>query len=368
MQTTEKSLASIVGPIPRSEDGIQYLRKLASKLTAELYDLAPHEFLIGLLYKTLIEDILGNCIEDDYVQHAPVQEFIDRLIDTWNTAQVLRPETSHEDWFQQLLRFAEEYHQLPMYRRSGDYTTVKGIKFFVASGSDPLIGPPIRDQERDPAYKLFPSMDATLGDPMLARDIMRWYLDRLIGLQSTLRANGDELGTLCFVEKPYSGTGALGAMGYLVDQLAIPAAIFRNRYWDLGARVRGEGPQAGQPVVLIYDVAINGSVLVEAVLFLQRNYNVQAVAALVLYDFEYDARVALEALGVTLVTYLRRTQVSEELRARQRLLADLRNYREGLLSVTESREGTESEPTAATKHLSRALDAFQDVMSSSSRE
>jgi hypothetical protein len=323
-----KRLADILQPLDSGVSDLHGLRVQFSRLTHELHSLDGEDFLLALIYKTIIGDILSNVAEDDYVRYEPMHGVVSELVRSWQVAAQVAEPAGWEQWADSMLSFADQYRQLPSFRNVVDITTVGGIKFFVASAEDPLVGPPLKDQSKDPTLKMFPNLDATLSDPVTARPIMRWYLDQVLDLQRAARSNGGEIQSICFIDKPYAGAGAVSAMGYLVDQLGMPGVIYRSGYWDPEARIRGTGPALGTQAILVTDVAIHGTALEEAVRFFLRRFNVMTVAALVIYDFGYDTADRLAEYNTQLVAKHTRTKLADELTARYQLLADLRRLRD----------------------------------------
>ena len=127
------------------------LRTLYAKLIERLPAVAgPDEtresFFVTLFYKNMIGDLLRNCIEDDYVSAGWVTSVITNLADTWEPASKLDVPEARDLWLQQVLEFSAHYRTLPLHRHRGATATVNGVKFFVASEDDPLLGLPIRPE------------------------------------------------------------------------------------------------------------------------------------------------------------------------------------------------------------------------------
>ncbi|MGI8554156.1 MAG: hypothetical protein ACR2PL_25720 [Dehalococcoidia bacterium] len=355
------------GPTTVSEhpDDIAVLRQFFSRLTETLSSSNdPRQFLISLIYKGIVEDILRNCMEDDYIRQQFVHDVVTQLEHSYRSTYDLSSEQSRNHWFDQLLEFSAKYRQLPSYRRSGDCVTVNGLKFFVASESDPLLGPPIADQNRHLSLRMFPNLDDTVTDPSTARQVIRWYVDTIRRERDDLKAHGADIGALCFIEKPFSAVGALALLAHIVDKVGIASSIYRSGYWETNARLRGTMPAIGSNAILIYDVAIHGTVLEEAARFLRDKFSIRAVSAVVMYDFGLGASANLARSDIRLISYVERSAVDRQLTAKYTLVSSLRQSQDKLIQrIREEGRLTASEvEREADEGLDRAFDRYRAVM------
>ncbi len=307
------------------------------------------DFLVRLLYACLTEDVLRNFAEDDYIKRDFVASTVEPLIASWGAAQNLRSAEAFAEMWQYLLSFASHYRQLPRYRGGLDHDVIDGVKFLVAADGGTITGVPDFDHNvdtDDPIRRMFPDLDATLTDPTTCDPVLGWYVERIEDQRRQLASAGKDLTTLCVVEKPFSVVGGLTLTAALVQQVGLPAVIYRLGYWDRGARVSGTQPEPGGTAVIVYDTAIAGTALHEAALFLHEEYEVDTAAAIVLYDFNAGGAEALADSGITLVSRLDRTRVQREIQVRERTALTELAQGEAVIQMKETERAASQHPVS----------------------
>lgn len=296
---------------------VQLQRNIASHLGESLPDLKNHrDFLAALTYKLFLDDILRTSMEDDNVSNKRVDESVRNL------ASSIRAycENNGARFIDALLEFAQNYRQIPLTRHHLDEIEVK-----YGNISAVICVPPLKAQKiyigDGHDWPAFANLDRNLADPRYSAKISHWYADTVKKLRG--KPSGVNIDILCFIEKTYSGIGALSLMPTLVSQIGIPATVYRAGYWDKGARITGDDPLSGTEGCFIYDVAIGGNALLEANAFLEENYGLKNRHAVVFFEYDVPeasynrARERLAGKGIELISCLKYSEVRDQIEAKQ---------------------------------------------------
>jgi orotate phosphoribosyltransferase len=323
MDSTTLELSAVTAPviadIKSSPTNVHHLRRLWSVLTQNLRALPERrDFTLALTFKGVFEDLLRHCMEDDYVSGATLSELVTLLASSFELAARDEVLDQRHDWLSVLVDAGELYRELLQNRPHSSIVTVDGIKFFAALGSDPLLGPAIEteQQKNDLSLRFFPNLDDTLADPSTGKEITHWYCSALDEIRSH-----DSIGGLCFIEKEYSSVGALTLMGTLCSHSGLPAVIYRPSHLYPEAKLTGGHIAPGAKIVMVYDVTIHGSMLLETHEFLKSRLNATADNAIVLYDFSQSAKQALrQGANIKLTARSTRSKLKSDLiRAHRKL-------------------------------------------------
>jgi len=262
---------------------IANLRELHQKLTQQLgSSIDSDDRMCGLFYKAMIEDVLENCIEDDYLDLATSKKIISRFI------SALRE--SDKSWEKRLAAFkpfAEIYKDVETARKIPDfiYLADDKIKALIATrkGNPFNIG-----DEHD--FDVFPSLDLNSCNPETSKLITKLYLNQIMLAREDFRQAHEEINWLCFIEKSYSVIGAIALLSSLVSQTELPACIYRPRYWNPQAKISGKAPLPNSRVCAVYDMVLGGSAILDAAEFLKNTYDAYMVAVVVLFDYDLKDR------------------------------------------------------------------------------
>jgi len=300
-------------------------RELYSKLTRSIQDAKNgEEFIIGLIYKSLLGDILQNCIEDDYVDNSVVDLSLNKL--ALNRRKVLKEAIQKKQWskiFRDLSKnFGKTYMKIPSLRNRMDYIYVDvnniKLKLFLNNAKDKIyIG-----KKYD--YPVFFNIDENLSDSDLAGKIVQQYVDKTKQTIERMKKKGENIDFLCFIEKPYSASGAVTLMPLLVSELELPAVIYRSDYWDKGSQLSGTKPTAGSRLCIIYDIVITGSTLLEADLYFRNNYGAKANSAVVFLDYEKNTTEKLAKEGIELISCLKYSDIKDKVESKLSIMQELR--------------------------------------------
>jgi len=286
-------------------DNLDLQRKIYDDLINSLRKVKGKEFAICLLYKGILEDILRQCMEDDYLENKIVKESVKRLALT----VVPLSEGKWDDFFERLREFGDVYSRIPSKRLVKDQIEIRNILFSVSTleRDKILIG-------KRSDWPFFVNMDKNLCCVERNREISKWYIKAIEDLRKQLQEELDDIDVLCFIEKSYSDVGAIGLMSLLVSRLNLPAIIYRHSHWDPKAKISANDPFIRNRACIVYDVVISGSMVEQAAQYLERNYDIETKAAVVL--FEYDgskARKTLERKGIKLISCLKYSQIKDEI-------------------------------------------------------
>lgn len=331
-------------------------RGIVSDLVSVLPDLEDdRDFLVALTYKLFLDDVLRTCMEDDYVSNRGVDETVRQL------ASAIQPycENKKAKFVDALLKFAQQYRQIPLHRLPLEEIEVE------YGGINSVICVPTSETEQiyignGHDWPAFANLDRNLADPRRSASIRRWYINTVRKLTKT--PNGSNIDIFCFIEKAYSGIGALALMPTFVSELQIPATVYRASYWDRGARITGEDPFSGTEGCLIYDVAIGGNALLEAKAFLEKSYGLRIRYAIVFLEYDSStspgrkmARERLQEEGVELISCLKYSDIEAQVNAKRSLVTSMRQIVE-TYSKKPRRKYTADIDKALEKYASTLLD------------
>lgn len=337
LSNLKKELADLAGQ-PYNV-GLQ--RQIVSNLVRSLPELEDRrEFLVALTYKLFLDDLLRNSMEDDYVCNKTVDESVRCL------ASAILPycKNKREKYIEALLRFAQVYRQIPLGRHQLDeieieyndinalicVPTLKAEKIYIGDGHD---------------WPAFANLDNNLADPRRSSAISKWYINVIKELIKAPEGKG--INILTFIQKEYSGVGALALMPTLVSELKIPATVYRAGYWDKGSRITGENPLSGTEGCIVYDAAIGGNAIIETNSFLEKEYGLRNNYAVVF--FEYDSPIqdnklmayqALKDNGIKLISCFKYSEVSDQIEPKQRFVKRMRELSQRYLDGNQKASRT----------------------------
>lgn len=371
------------------------LRDLHNELTDYLYKSGTkEEFTIGFIYKTWIEDLLKNLFEDDYVNNYEAKEIISRLCssiryfiaheedkngwleeifkfaDKYKKIPYLRylgseifvkgPEERYlfsidaefgddlsngvisenlKDIFKtkgftisenamvtkekgdkRVITDGEKIYIVEKEDRKFNIYEERRAKLFVADSGDDRI---FAGEDLD--YDIFPILDRNLTDPDFSKPICDWYLNTISKLK-----DAGEINTLCLIEKEFSAVGGLAMLSQLVYELELPCVIFRAGYWDQRVKIDGAMPSPDSKICVVFDVVYSGRMLSDVTRFLRENFGAEVKAAVVFFDFE-KGKANLEKADIKLFSYLRFSDVGEQIKAKLPLVKKLREIKNDII-------------------------------------
>jgi hypothetical protein len=327
-------LASYGERIGNGKTPVKDLRELYTQLVNGLSRTnGAEEFAIGLLYKGLVQDVLSNFVEDDYIERSKSREILSAFAATLGCDQ--RPS---EKQFDSLRKFAEVYMRVGGAKIRADITELRHADW----KNEPILALVAGSEGNEfnigdaHDFKVFPSLDINICDPKIGKRVEKMYLQKLRRVRADLRRKGEELDWLCFVEKSYSVVGAVTLVSRLVSSMGIPACIYRAGYWNLHAKLSGKMPTPKANVCIIYDMILGGDAVLDAARFLKETCDAHAQAVIVF--FEYDGKggedklksVGREILGndhgVRLYSLLRLSNVRPHVDRVVELYSEINHY------------------------------------------
>jgi hypothetical protein len=321
----EENLKGMLGRYVDKELTTMRLRDLHSALTDYLRKSeTEEEFAIAFIYKNLIEDLLKNIFEDDYVNNPKAKKIINSLRSS--IGYFSAHEEDKKGWLEQIFKFAKEYRELPYFMYPGNEIFVKGpngeeAKLFVADSEEHQIF------AGDDFENTFPILDRNLTDPYFSKPICDWYLNTI----SELKEKG-EINSLCFIEKEYSTVGGLAMLSQLVYKLELPGFIFRTSYWNKRAKIDGVIPTQEFKICIVFDVVYSGRMLSNVAQFLRENFGAETKAAVVFFDFE-KRKEYLEEEDIDLSSYLSYSDVNEQIKDELFIAKKSREIKNNITSV-----------------------------------
>lgn len=294
-------------------------RELHSELIQSLQETEnEEEFIIGLIYKSFLDDILRNCMEDDYLNNEIVEESLIKFASSRKSL----PNQKWDEVLKGIFNFGKTYKEISLQHKPIDYihVTINDIEIKLSIATAAKDGIFIGDK-RD--YPIFFNLDENLSDQHRAKKIIEWYANAVKQIIKQLKKSGETVDILCFIEKSYSVVGAVTLMPFLVSELELPATIYRANYWDKNSQISGTKPPAGSRLCFIYDVVISGSALLDANSFFEKNYGVRANSAVVFLDFEKGGDKLAEE-GIKLIPCLKYSDIKEKVELKRRVMKKLR--------------------------------------------
>ena len=138
---------------------------------------------------------------------------------------------------------------------------------------------------------LVPILDDNLTDPELSAPIVAAYLRRI----ERLRKRHD-VTALCFIEKDVGPVGALAMLSELVRATGLPASVYRQTHWSEQALITGYIPKNNERLLIVYDLVVTGSGIVQPAIAIEALTGAQCVGAVVVFGYG-DRRTQLEANG-----------------------------------------------------------------------
>lgn len=325
-------------------------RELHSELIQSLQETEnEEEFIIGLIYKSFLDDILRNCMEDDYLNNNIVKKSLIKFA----LSRKSLPNQKWGDLFRDIFNFGKVYKKISLQRKPKDYVYVTvndiEIKLSIATAKDEIFIGDTCD------YPIFFNLDENLSDPHRAKKIIEWYANAVKQIIKQLKKSGEAVDLLCFIEKAYSTVGAVTLMPFLVSELELPATIYRANYWDKNSQISGTKPPAGSRLCFIYDVVISGSALLDANSFFEKNYGVRANSAVVFLDYEKGGDKLAEG-EIKLVSCLKYSDIKEEVELKRKVMKKLR-----ALNDTVHKRSYEEQARKVKKIINNYQDSVSEI-------
>ena len=201
----------------------------------------------------------------------------------------------------------------------GYYLEESGIKFFVPTSPNNMVSLYGQDY--------LPSMDETVTDPSLAPPIINWFRERVKELkEKSLRGSPNGVDLLCFIEKPYGGSGAITLWADLVVDSKINAFLYRPNRWDDSFRIQAGWLYPQARITVITDTIPGGEMIRDTITYLKKSYGARVNNVIALFDWEVENH-NLNQEEIHTQSFLRRSQVEKVLARRIAFLREVETSR-----------------------------------------
>ena len=255
------------------------------------------ELHLALVYDLLVEDMLYNIIEENYLKWTKVHLLIKELGKSLIDLRGSLTESKFKLALENLTGFIKKYRDIVGTSKSFAQAQERtlylpgkiSLKYKVCAIDGPLLVAGFR-------YPFLFDLDSIICDKLTSRIVGDLFKNKIDEVKQKYN-----ISKLCFIEKRYGAVGALLLLSELVKNSGCEAMIYRPRHWNTLCQIYGKRPKKGEKICLIYDLAFTGGALYDAAMYLQgKPFNAKVPSAIVLYDYGFTAREKLSTIGVSL--------------------------------------------------------------------
>ena len=270
---------------------VAVLQRLAERTSLQLETATSQDFAKEWLVNALTTEFLKYCIEDDYVDLAPIQTRAAKALkELLSDSFTLNPAIE---------RFAGVMQNIATRSLLKD----QKVAVRLGSGRDgcDIVGSVPRKFCRpflvSSLYYPFVSLlEQSIANPQYVEAVLNAFEVRLKYCEAE---NG--VAALCFVEKAVGPVGALGMISSLVSKVQLPAFVYRASYWSTRSKLVGCVPKPKTKIALVYDLFVTGDGIRQTSKDLYERFDLQVVAAVVLYSYGKSDRITVDGREIKIM-------------------------------------------------------------------
>ena len=256
----------------------------------------PDEYGINFLISSLMNDLMYNATEEDYVSNEGFKECVKSVGELVKN----RDEVEFPDHWKKFFEgFKETVEKIPKYNTTIRLEEHDNLPIKVKDDRGD-----IRVSTKTSTYMV--DVDDLLSSPETLGTVKKRLYNEIDDIE-------DEIEKFCFIEKRRGPVGALSLSSDLVDKYGMESMIYRPKHLNPLARVDAfETKDIGEKICIIDDVAVTGRRLRNAAEELWQVHTGNPEYAVVIADMDKGAGEELDKVGNEGVNLRSLYQNSEE--------------------------------------------------------
>ena len=254
------------------------------------------DFSQALIAKVLLENLMQNLLEDDCF---PSDILDDMRSCIHNFASCLISLGSGNGFKDKAEAFGSLYKKILLSKKRPEISNGGPLSYYLGTPNSLLIVKNLDDKD-----VVFLDTDLIFEKVPSSRSFMYKFIGMIRNAVAKHNVN-----RLCFIEKRKGPLGTILMVSKVVNEVGIPAFIYRTPYLENIGRIKGVKPDAADNIGIIYDAAITGGGIEEVALHLKDEFLCNVSFAAVVIDYDDGAGDRLSKIGVELMSLAKKQEL-----------------------------------------------------------